>query len=113
MSMPKTSEHIRRLRNCCLIGLFLGGLWLPILDNLFVLDTSPVLLEGRAPAGFPAFVPQAEALALYPSKFDQFFRDHFGFRKSLIRAYNAFHVKVLQGSPLPNVILGKNSWYLL
>jgi hypothetical protein len=108
--MPKTKEYVRRIRNCCLIGLFLGGLWLPLMDTLFIFDTSPALLEGREPAGWPTFVSSAKELALYPVKFEQFFRDHLGFRKLLIRTYNALHVKMLQISPLPHVILGKYSW---
>lgn len=108
--MPNTSDRVRRIKNCALIGLFLGVLWLPLVDNFFVVDPGPSLNEGRRIARLPAFVLRKKALALYPTKFEQFFRAHLGFRKSLIRTYNALHVKVLQISPLPRVIMGKNGW---
>lgn len=109
--MQKMRAHVRRSRNFCLIGLFLGVLWLPVLDNFFGFDASPSLQERRGLAGFPAFVPSTKELALYPAKFEQFYRDHLGFRQSLIRAYNFLHVKVFKVSPTPQVIMGKNHWF--
>jgi alginate O-acetyltransferase complex protein AlgJ len=66
--------------------------------------------EKRAPAPFPAWSWKPSGMAEFPKQFDAWFRDHFGFRRLLIRGHSALLYYGLRTSPTPKVIIGKHGW---
>ena len=89
---------------------FLGAITLPLAGLLFGLDSSFVLEENRSPAPRPALEMTRAALVEFPSKFEAFFNDHFGFRKRLIHCLSLAKVACLGVSSSPNVIVGGGGW---
>ena len=117
----KTRSRI--LADFILIGIFLLGLWLPLIDNLLHIDPAPDLYENRYLAPYPDPEFSWKSLNSYPDKFEDYYNDHFGFRKSLIRWHNGIKIFGLGVSPrtrtagesgqngiYPEVILGKKEW---
>lgn len=82
----------------------------PGLDHIFHLDPTPVLEENRGLAAAPRFTPDLKNLRAFPSAFDAYYRDHFGFRRFLIHYRNYVLVKWLNESTHESVVLGKNGW---
>ncbi len=95
-----------RIFDSLLIVTFIVGLFLPLLltHNGAV---SPI--EKRKLTPFPEFKWERSIFVKYPSQFEAFFNDHFGFRDHLSQLYSIFSV-ILQSSPNPNILIGKNDW---
>jgi alginate O-acetyltransferase complex protein AlgJ len=108
-----TAPRIQRISNLLLIGLFLMGIWLPLADWAFHLDQSPPLPRNFRPAKLPRPEFDLKRIAEYPEKFERYYNEHLGFRKTLIRWNNLFHVQVLGVSPLPTAIVGEKGWLYL
>ena len=90
------------------IACFLGALWLPLAQmNLHLFDEfeNP---EKRELAPAPEF--NAGNLAKFKKDFEAFAADNFGLRSDLIRWNCMLRVRLLGVSPVPSVILGKDSW---
>lgn len=87
------------------IATFLALITLP----LIMMDSGSGSLksEKRQRAPRPSLAAGAASL---PQQFDAFFRDHVGFRDSLIRLHHVLKVKYLNESPVPNVIVGNTGW---
>jgi len=66
--------------------------------------------EKRAPASFPVWSWTPAELATYPKRFDAWLRDHFGFRRLLIRGHSVLSYYVLHTAPSPKVVIGKDGW---
>ncbi len=93
-----------------LIAIFLCGLVLPVLDHFFQLDHGPPLVEKRTPAPLPSLPRDWAALRAFPSAFEHYWNDGFGFRRMLVRAY-ARTLVALRTSPLPDrVVVGSGDW---
>jgi len=93
-----------------LIVAFVGLLWLPTLDVFFGLDKAPAPNERRKPAEFPKFEASGEGLKRYVTGLEQYFNDHFGFRKRLIRWNNRWKKSWFKDSSMVDVITGKEEW---
>ena len=98
----------RRKRDILILLLFMAGLWLPVLGNLFM---SPVdnTEEKRNLEEMPELGWQRSIIRKFPEKFESYFNDHFGFRGQLISWYNKLHL-ALNVSPSDKVFLGKQGW---
>ena len=66
--------------------------------------------EKRRLEELPDFNLKPDTLAIFPSRFEGYFNDHFGFRNLFIRRYNRIIKKYFSKSPVPNVLIGKNNW---
>jgi alginate O-acetyltransferase complex protein AlgJ len=97
-------------RDVALIACFLIAVSLPLAGLVLSLDSAFLLDENRVLASRPALKLSAAQLAAYPTKFDAYFNDQFGFRKRLIHLLNYAKVAGLGVSPTPKVILGRNDW---
>jgi alginate O-acetyltransferase complex protein AlgJ len=97
----------RRLQ-ASFVALFVIALFLPGLAMLMGSGTDPDTGEKRVLAAFPDFA--TTPLPEFPRKVDEWIRDHFGFRESLIRWNNRFKVRVLHSSPVRNAIVGRDDW---
>ena len=95
---------ITRRTSIALILLFVASLAIPLL-GFFVHFRQPILQENRYLAPLPDL--RRERLQDLPPKLDAYFKDHIGFRASMVQASG----KVLHGllqSPSERVILGKS-----
>jgi hypothetical protein len=92
-----------------LVLLFAGLLVAPTVRNL--LGPPPAAAsENRALAPWPKWQASAWAAADFPSRFEAFYNDHFGFRYKLIDWHNHVRVRYLGLSSSPQVCLGKEGW---
>ena len=89
-----------------LIATFIAGLVLPLVA-MHNKDVSTI--EKRKLAPFPELKWGRKALATFPSRFEAFFKDHFGFRDLLAQLYSESSL-MLQSSSNPNVLIGKDDW---
>jgi len=81
---------------------------LPFLDDIFSLDGYNIK-EKRKLAQKPNF--SYELINSYPSGFENYFNDHFGFRNAMISAGGTLKAKVFKTSPREEkVILGNEGW---
>lgn len=111
--MAKFTSHLYKFDGILLIFMFFAGILLPLIDNVFHLDPGAKLQENRPLAEKPVFTWKWSTIKEYPKAFEIYFRDHLGFRNSLIRGYNIIHVKGLKTSPLIQVLIGKDDWLYL
>ena len=66
--------------------------------------------ENRQLANFPARPRSWRALLDFPAGFDAWFSDHFAFRKDLVRWFGESRYFGLGVSPVPSVVVGKDSF---
>ena len=70
------------------------------------------LVEKRRLSSFPVLTSLREGLDSFPTEFEKFFNDHFGFRDELVYIYNWLTYKI-GVSPTSKVIVGQNGWLFL
>ena len=94
-----------------LIVLFAGIIMLPTLDEIFHLDVSPVPGENRLLASVPK-VPSlaAPGLRRWSAAWENYYNDHFGYRKWLIRRFQQWKFRLFRDQSGYKVIVGKNHW---
>ncbi|MBZ0112552.1 MAG: hypothetical protein K8J08_08835 [Thermoanaerobaculia bacterium] len=93
-----------------LLAVFFTVLWLPVLDSVFGLDPAPPVIELRRLARRPAPPTTVERIEHFPRRFERYYDDHFGFRKTLIRWSNRLRF-FLHENPLDaEVVIGKSDW---
>jgi len=68
------------------------------------------LHEKRTLAAKPPLPTEMKSLQAFPSRFESFFNDHFGFRGSLLYLHNSYKISVLHTSPVDEVIIGQDGW---
>ena len=94
-----------------LIAVFLLLLWAPSLDSFFKLDYSRQPGENRLPATFPRWQENSLAGAQkYIGGLDNYFSDHFGFRKKLIRWFQNWKIGIYHDRSVYKVLVGPNRW---
>jgi hypothetical protein len=109
--MPATALHrLARLRQWLAALLFVGFMLLPLADTLWGIAPQPPLYEKRTLHTKPTWNGSARALTRFPSAFEAYFNDTFGFRNLLTFAYNATTYYGLRESPSSQVILGSDGW---
>ena len=93
------------------IAAFLFLIGSPTFDNFFKLDHSRQPGENRLPALFPE---RPHASLGETQKFlgglENYFNDHFGFRKKLIRWFQNWKISLFHDRTVYNVITGRNGW---
>ena len=101
-------SRLSALSEYLLIAIFFGLLWLPLIGTPFSWEFGQVEVEEkRVLAEMPKL--GSEPLKDLPQKFEDYFQDHFAFRRSLIRAntwitYSFLHVRPRE------VYVGKKGW---
>lgn len=97
-------------QNKILIIVFVLILGLPLLDSAFHFSPVKELFEKRKPVAMPDFPKSFADLLTFPKKFDAFFNDNYGMRKSLITLHSSMMDKVFDESPDSRVVIGKDNW---
>ena len=93
------------------ITVFIVLLWAPTLDSCFQLDHSRQPGENRLPAPFPKWPAAGLGESQkYISGLENYFGDHFGFRKKLIRWFQNWKISLFRDRSVYNVITGRNGW---
>jgi alginate O-acetyltransferase complex protein AlgJ len=93
-----------------IIGAFLYMIYAPLIMTDFSTQTVWSSTEKRRLAERPALDLKPGTLTTFPSRFEAYFNDHFGYRNLFIRRYNRIMKKYFAKSPVPNVLIGKNNW---
>jgi len=89
---------------------FIVLLCLPVTFMLIGQRQTVSMQEKRALTPLPPWPTGLEELQTFPSRFEKFFNDHFGFRDQLLRLNNYYKVCVLRTSPVGKVIIGRDGW---
>ena len=108
---PKSVSHSASTRiaiNLVLATAFMACMFQPSIGLALGIEARLPNFERRELAGKPDLA--IKALSSWPSKFEEYFKDNFGFRKTLMGWNSIIRVKYLQSSPTPNVVLGKDNW---
>ena len=80
--------------------------------NLLLERLQSSSVEKRTLAHLPALPKSRKELQQFPSAFENYYKDHFGFREWLVSLYNMAKYK-LGDSPSDNVIRGREGWLFL
>ncbi|MBI3845669.1 MAG: hypothetical protein HY292_13620 [Planctomycetes bacterium] len=104
--MTRTTRTV----DAVLIAIFLAVIALPLVDSWLHIDPTPALDELRTKAPSPSSVSSFGDLEKFPSQFEAYFDDHFGFRDLLVRAYGTAMLFGFGLSPTHRVVVGKNRW---
>ncbi|MCB9170653.1 MAG: hypothetical protein H6594_09935 [Flavobacteriales bacterium] len=95
-----------------LAGLFVVLIALPLLSGFLPIQPQLPNTEKRPLAERPLL--RLHSLFDFGDKYNKYFGDHFGFRKSLFRLNALFHAYVLHDSPMPdNLVFGKDGYLFL
>ncbi|HEX5218982.1 MAG TPA: hypothetical protein VFZ59_05395 [Verrucomicrobiae bacterium] len=93
-----------------LIAFFLIALALPLAGKLVLPDRVLAGSENRRLAKFPKFDWHYKTLEAFPTAFEKYYNDQFGFRNQLIRWHHLTKLRVFGVSPSPKVVLGRDGW---
>lgn len=97
-------------RNLFLIIIFALILLLPTLDSFFHFSPIKELFEKRLPVENPKFPKNFSEAKTFPKKFENFFNDNYGFRKTLIAINSDVMDDIFAESPDSRAVIGKNGW---
>jgi len=93
-----------------LVGFFMLVLLLPLAGKLLRSDQTVAASENRRLMRFPKVNLDGKSLTAFPSNFERYFDDQFGFRDQLIHLHHLIKLQWLGVSPTPKVVLGKEGW---
>lgn len=97
-------------RNKFLITVFILILALPSLDTVFNFAPVKELFEKRLPTEFPTLPKTIDEVKAFPQKFEAFFNDNYGFRKTLVSINSEIMDDIFNESPDARAIIGKDDW---
>lgn len=98
------------MRDRFFIITFLIILLLPFLDSVFAISPVKDLFEKRQNAAKPNLPQNLAQLEEFPQKFNDYFNDNYGFRKSFITLNGLIMDKVFNQSPDSRAVKGKDNW---
>ena len=110
--MKRTFENLCRTFRAGLIAGFVVLLWLPMVDSFVGLDSTVPPNENRRFARFPDFKDFRE-LKPFIGGLEDYFNDHFGFRKRLVTWNNEWKHELFHEAPFSSVITGRDGWLFL
>ncbi|ABK16823.1 alginate O-acetyltransferase AlgX-related protein [Syntrophobacter fumaroxidans] len=85
-------------------------MWFPMAEMNLCIFKEYEYSENRELAKEPELKAELSALRRFPKDCESFIGDHLGFRCSLIRLNNILRVNLLGVSPVPSVVMGRDSW---
>jgi hypothetical protein len=111
--MTRGSGRVRRIADLGLVVLFGAVISLPAARSFLGPPIPSVGAENRVLATRPKLQLKGSILRLFPTRFDEYYNDRFGFRDTLVRWLHVAQVQWLRVSSSPQVILGKSGWLYL
>ena len=106
----KTNKRIIKHSNNLSSIAFVLLLALPLLGSAFIFNASDTMNEKRELATLPSFAATFENIENFPKEFDAFYKDHFGFRATLIESGASINRKVFFAGSTDKATIGKNGW---
>ncbi len=97
-------------KNFILIAIFFLLISLPILDSFLSFSPIKQLFEKRLPIEFPKLPTRFNELKLFFKNFENYFNDHYGFRKTLIYINSKMMDNIFDESPDSRAFFGKDNW---
>lgn len=97
-------------KNIFLIIIFITILLLPLFDSIFKVSPVEDLFEKRILAKNPKNPTNLKELLNFPKKYENYFNDNYGFRKSFILLNDKMMDKLFNESPDSRAITGKENW---
>ncbi len=97
-------------KNKILITIFIIILTLPALDAIFRFSPIQQLFEKRQLSPKPDFPKSVANLKTFPQKYENYFNDNYGFRKTFIAANSYLMDNVFNESPDARAVRGKDDW---
>lgn len=107
--MANRWQPIREFAGRGIIALTLVTLLIPLLGPREKLETK----EKRRPALLPSFPRTPYQYVAFPSAYEDYFKDHFAFRNSLVALHHRLKRDLLGESPNPNTALSTSGWLFL
>lgn len=108
-------KRIRLIYYSAIILIFFLFLLSPIAGSFLGISSQIDNTERRKLSPIPTL--SLQELSSFPKKFEDFFRDNFGFRNLMIKAYSTIKLQLLNSTPNYErgfrVIIGKNGWLFL
>jgi hypothetical protein len=99
-------QEFHHVFDSLLIATFVIGLFLPL---FFTNRRNVSDVEKRKLADLPELKWDQKSITTFPSKFEKFFNDRFGFRDQFVKFYSLYSV-ILKSSPSKKVLIGENGW---
>jgi hypothetical protein len=97
-------------RHFLIIIIFSLLILIPSFDYFFNFSPIKELFEKRLPAEKPELANSYKNLKEYPVKFEKYFNDNCGFRKTLITINSMMMDKIFNESPNSRAFIGKDGW---
>ena len=117
--VPGAASSIRHFTNVAVVALFVAALALPLTAQLSGLSqTASVQTENRAAAELPRIEvrwrgpipwPRKRSMLAFPSRFETYYNDHFGFRRQLVQSYNLARLAGCTPSVLASPVAGQST----
>lgn len=95
------------------IVLFMFIILLPQMSVFFGFNPKTASTENRNLSKAPTLSFEADKLTKYPSQFEEYFNDNFGYRNLLVQWNNLIRVKMFNISSNKDVLIGKKDWLYL
>jgi hypothetical protein len=95
-----------------LVLMFLAAIYVPFLGALLKDHANVSRLEKRTLAPLPSWPTNIQSVRLFPTRFADYYADHFGFRQPLVSWYKQLKYH-LGDAPSQDVIVGREGWVFL
>ncbi len=102
-----------KFKNIIISLSFLLLIFLPFIKGIIEKDVRSSKVEKRNLAMLPELPESIGEIVKYPTLFDQYYSDHFGFRESLTMSYFKIMKKINYRSITQDVTFGKGGWMFL
>lgn len=99
--------------NIVLIIVFFIGITAPLVGSLLGLEMDGELDENRTKASIPSLALTHKALTGYPEKFDAYYKDHFGYRSTLVQLHHRILLNFFKTPPRNSILIGDDHWVFL
>jgi hypothetical protein len=103
-----TSGITKNARLGLIVAIFILLLYIPFFSNIIPRNQVLSNVENRMLTPKPEF--NIHSLDTFPKEFEKYFNDNFKFRDQFLKFNNYAKVKILNLSPNPLVVIGKNDW---
>lgn len=109
MSRPASRPESSKLENRLQVVFFGLFLVLPLIGSTVDLDRTPPVNQ-RVTSKLPAPPADLGAVASWPEQFDDYYRDHFGWRNGLIRHFHQLNFWLFRVADSRRAMVGKSGW---
>lgn len=106
--MKKSNYNVSKL---VIIVVFLLVIYAPPIKMISTPSRGWSVTEKRSLASIPVFPTSIKEAKAFPSQFEKYYNDNFGYREKLIRRYNREMQKRFGKTAVSTIMNGQNGWY--